>query len=370
MGRSLIRERGMAVGEKFPGPTCQVTNPSYNDCGTSSLQCCPRPGPVCGSTRPASPPRAVITVDTVVFDEAAILSFLRSVAHAKSMQSHVKSRMQTYDQSKVLNFIYTVLWWKGKPVTFDVDLGDQKTIEAETERGFRELQESFVEHACKGPVSVSRYVKGQEDIREFCLKSVNEVFQDVAELSNEVITETQRGIFKLSVIKAAATITLKTVGLFTVGAPAFLIDMGYDASLEIIQEWDKAEGAELIGVATKEGVKDAGQERVKQVAERGGDILEGEAETEAKKASWLSKRVAEEEAKLAKKVRADLLRKYGKDSRRLARATQASSRARLGARALSSVKYLFFAKDVYDAIHGVIQDVRRSGGTGYSLLGG
>jgi hypothetical protein len=358
------------VGEKFPGPTCGVTNPTYNDCGTSSLQCSPRPGPICGSTRPASQPRGVISIDTVVFDEATILPFLRSVAHAKSMQGHVKSRMQTYDQSGVLNFIYTVLWWKGKPVTFDVDLGDQKIIEAETAKGTRELQESFVIHACKGPASVMQFLAAQENIRAVCLNSVNQVFLDVQELTNEVITETQRGIFKLAAIKAASTITLKTAGLFAAGAPAFLIDLGYDATLEVIQDWDKAEGAELIGVATKEAAKDTAQEGVKRMAEKGEDILEGEAETNAKRASWLSKRVAEEEAKLGKKVRADLLRKYGRDSRRLAGATQAATRAKWGARALSSVKFLFFAKDLYDAIHGMKEDIHRAGGTGYSFLGG
>jgi len=278
--------------------------------------------------------------------------------------------MRTYDQSSVLNFIYTVLWWKGKPVTFDVDLGDQKVIEAETEKGARDLQELFVTHASKGPASVMRFLAAQENIREFCLNSVNQIFLDVQELTNEVIAETQRGIFKLSAIKAASTITLKTAGLFAVGAPAFLIDLGYDATLEVIQDWDKAEGAELIGVATKEAANDTAQEGVKRVAEKGEEILEGEAEAAEKKASWLSKRVAQEEAKLGKKVRADLLRKYGRDSRRLARAAQASSRARWGARALSSVKFLFFAKDLYDAVQGMTEDIHRAGGTGYSFLGG
>ena len=363
-------KEGKSVGERFPGPVCGLTNPSYNDCGTSSLQCSPRPGPVCGSTRPVSPPRAVMTVDTLVFDEATILPFLRSVAYAKSMQAHVAVRMRTYDQSKVLNFIYTVLWWKGKPVTFEVDLGDQKTIEAETAKGARELQEEFVAHACKGPGSVTRYLKAQEDIREFCLKSVNARFLEVQELTNEVIAETQRGIFKLSAIKAASTITLKTAGLFAVGVPAFLIDMGYDATLEVIQEWDKAEGAELIGVAIKEGAKDTGQEGVEHVAEKREKILEGEAEEAEKRAGWLRKNVAKEEEKLAKKVRADLLRKYGRDSRRLAGATRAASRAKWRARAFSSVKFIFFAIDIYDAIHSMREDIHRAGGTGYSFLGG
>ena len=358
------------MGERFPGPVCQATNPSHIDRGTSSLQCSPRPSAKCRLPEPALVRRSAITVGTVVFDEAAIVPFLQSVAHAKSMERHVKLRMQTYDESKVLNFIYTVLWWKGKPVTFDVDLGDQRIIEAETAKGTKDLQESFINHACKGPKSVTSFMKTQEGIRASCLGTVAEVFREVRELSNDVITETQRGIFKLSAIKATSTIVFKGLGLAAGGVPSFLVDSGYDIALEIIQEWDKAEAAELIGVATKEVAKDSAQEATKQVAEKAEHTLEREAEDQAKRASWLGKRVAEEDAKLAKKVQGDLLRKYGRDSRRLATASRASSRASLRARVVSRVKYLFFAKDVYDAIHGAREDVRKAGGTGYSLFDG
>jgi hypothetical protein len=320
----------------------------------------PRPGAICGSSRPVSIVRAPISVGTLVFDEARITPFLHSVAYAEALERHVKLKMETYDKSTVLNIIYTVFWWKGKPVTFDVDLGDQKVLEAEAANGSEKLLEMFVTRASRGPDSVVSFLKSQEDARRRCLETVSAVFQEVRELTNEVISETKRGIDKLAVIKASATIAFKAMGVAATGPLAFLVDMGYDISLSIIKDWDKAGEAKVIGVIT-EASKDSGQEVVEDGAEEMEKILKSEGAGPAKQSKWLQKRVAQMEEELTKKSRSDLLRKFGRDSRRLARAKSAASHARWGARVMSSVKFLFLAKDVYEAVDEARETIHQAG---------
>src|SRR5262245_45454729 len=90
-------------------------------------------------------------------------------------------------------------------------------------------------------------------------------------------------------------------------------------------------------------------------------ILKQEEPAPARKAEWLEKRLAAMEDELAKRATAERLQKYARDGRRLARAQQEASRARWGARALSSVKFAFFAWDVYNAAKDASDTFRSTG---------
>jgi hypothetical protein len=181
-----------------------------------------------------------MTVNTLVFEEDQVISFLESVARAKALERHVKIRWKDYDDSAVLNFIYTVMWWKGKPGSLEVDLGDQKQIEAKTATDTYGLLEMFVMEAALGAERVVRFLKGQEQVRKTCRQTVEAAFREVQTLSAEMIAETQRGIAKLAVIKCASPITLKVAALAGGGIPALLIGTGHDVSFKLVKDWDQA----------------------------------------------------------------------------------------------------------------------------------
>lgn len=308
-----------------------------------------------------------MAINTLVFDEDELIGFLASVARAKALERHVKLRWKDYDDSEVLNVIYTLMPWKGKPGTVEVDLGDQRQIESEIAADEEHLHEVFVDKASKGCEPIIRFLEAQEKIRESCLKTVRDVFEEAHTLSSGMIAEAQRAVTKLTAIKCASTITLKTAALAGGGIPAFLITTGYDLSLKFIKDWDQASDAKLIGIASKTGEKLI-KKGIKDAAKNMAYIYKQEGAEPARKAERLQKRVAEAEEKLAGQVRADQLTKLARDSRRLARAEEAAGRARLGARVMTSVKFLFFAKDAYDALEDAHETIERQGSTGYGSI--
>jgi uncharacterized protein YhjY with autotransporter beta-barrel domain len=89
-----------------------------------------------------------------------------------------------------------------------------------------------------------------------------------------------------------------------------------------------------------------GKKAVKDAAKNMANIYKQEESAPARKAEWLRKRLSKMEEELERQANDKRLAKFAKDSRRLARAEEAASRAKWGARILSSVKFGFFAWDM------------------------
>jgi len=300
-----------------------------------------------------------MTLDSLIFDEDQIISFLESVSRSKALECHLKIYWKEYDESAVLNFIYTVMWWKGKPGTVEVDLGDQKKIEEETANDSFRLLESFVQHAAQGAQRAVRFLETQEQIRNLCQQTISDTFREARSLNAEIMAEVQKSIAILAVIKCASTITLKGAALAGGGLPAFLIGAGYDLTLTVIKDWKQSASAKAVAVTSKSADK-IGKKVVKDVAKNMANIYKQEESAFARKAKWLQKRLSQAEEELTESLSADRMKKLAKDSRKLARARDAAARARLGYRVLTSVKFLFFAKDTYDAIMDARQNIIQS----------
>jgi hypothetical protein len=333
------------AASKNPRPTCQSTNPVEIDPGTQIRNRSPSPGPVCGP--PIAPYRAPIQVDTLVLDEDQITSFLESVAHAKVAEHHIKLVWKDYKESTVINIIYSILPLYGKPGSVEVEPGDIHKILAQTQIESQKLQEQFLRAASRGAKSVIQFLKAQEEIRRLCLDTIQSLFREASQINEEIQNETRKAIARLSLIKASFSIILKGAGLVPGGGlPAFVIGTGYDVSLKLITDWEKAQDAKLVGI-TSTLVQEAAKEGIEEAAEYMNKILKAEESTPANKSTWLRKRVEQMESELQKQASAERLKKFARDSRRLARAEQEAARARWGARAYSSVKFIFFAWDVY-----------------------
>jgi hypothetical protein len=369
------------MGESVPKPVDQVANPICIDPGTMSLHRTPKPGAVCGSYHPHSTTRRPITVDTLIFDEDQMTSFFRSVSRAKSMERHVQIRWKDYDESKVLNFMYAVMPWKGKPGTLEVDLGAEEVIHREEAEGTEHLWTAFLEKSARGPAVLTEYLRAEERARARCLETVASALEEVRTLTNEIIQETKRGIFKLAVIKASATITVKTIGALRGGAPlfaqnsflgkafltpGFLIGTGYDLSLNLIDNWDKTTEGKVVGVSSKLEEK-AGKKVLTTVLKNAAETYSPSGKA-THQLGWLPKRLQEMEQRLLKETDGELARKFARDSRRLARAQAEVASSRRIAGALNSVKFFFLAKDWYKAVLDAAGTVNSAGGTGYDWL--
>jgi hypothetical protein len=333
------------MGSCVPKPICPITNPISIDPGTLVRHRSPAPGPQCviHPTRK----RPGLRVGTLVFDEQQILDFLYTVAHARMMERFTHTtNWKEYNESTVINVIYTVFPF-GKPGWVEVETGDIHRVLDETKKEWQRLQEEFLLACSQGPQHVTKWLSYKEQARESALDAVRTVYQDAAEINEAVQHEAKRAVARLTLIKAASTITVKALSLAVGGWPSFLVGTGYDVSLDLIKDWDKAPDAKLIGVANKTGEKLA-KKAVKDAAKNMSNIYKNEGAAPAQKAEWLSKRVegmAEDLDRMGSAERA----KYLRDTRRLARAEAEAARAKWAGRAFGSVKYVFFAWDVYKA---------------------
>jgi hypothetical protein len=342
------------AGQGSARPLCQVSNPMKIDPGTSVRHCTPKPAPV--AQHLVRNRCKQITVGALVFNEDQLIGFLDSVAHAKVAEKHIKMVWKDYDESTVLNIIYSIPGM-GKPGMVEVDPGDINQILAETEKESQKLQDEFCVAMSRGAARVVHWLQVQEDIRRDGSQTVQDVYREAQELNHAMQAEARRAAARLILIKASATITLKTAALFAGGLPSFLIGTGYDVSLDVIKNWDKAPEAIAVGVEQK--VEDKVEKKiVKDAAKNLANIYQAEGDAPARKAEWLRKRLAEMEEELEKEASAKRLAKYAKDGRKLARAEAAASQAKWAGRALSTVKLGFFAwdmvkvaKDVNEGFH-------------------
>jgi hypothetical protein len=341
-----------------PGPMCSVTNPVDIDTGTLIRHGSPQPGPVCGPR--LTHRHAPVEVGTVIFDEDQIVGFLESVAHAKAAERHIKLVWKDYDESTVINVIYALMPWKAKPGILEVDPGDIHQILNETKAESEKLQEQFVHKLSRGADEVAHFMNAQEKIRSGCLDTIQSVYREASQLNDEMRNEARRGVARLTLIKAASTITFKAAALVGGGLPAFLIGTGYDVTLNLIDEWDEAPDAKMIGVRDKL-VDKLWKKGAKDAAKNMAYILKEEETAPARKADWLRKRLKEMEDDLENQASARRLKKFAKDSRRLARAEQEAARAKWGSRAFSSVKFVFFAWDVYNAAQDAGSTFKKAG---------
>src|SRR5437016_176445 len=94
-------------GCKTPGPLCQHSNSVEIDEGTSVRHRSPNAG--CIGLPQQVPNQAAIPVDTLLLDQDQVISLLESVAHAIVAERHTKLVWKDYNESTVINVIYSIL---------------------------------------------------------------------------------------------------------------------------------------------------------------------------------------------------------------------------------------------------------------------
>lgn len=313
-----------------------------------------------GDAAPSS--NAVTEVPALVFNDAALDRFLHSVAWARAAQNHVKLVWRRDNSSAVLNAIYAAMPWKGEPGTAEIDTGNPSAITAEAETIIDSLYESFFDHAGRGAHSVAKFLAGEQEIRDYAVKAVRDVFADAQRLNAAILGEVQRSIAALATIKCASTIGLKTTAALAGGAvplaASFAITTGYGLTLAMITDWGKAGLGRAVGLQLGSAV---GKTAAKRAAAKIAAIYADEATVPARRAEWLAKRTAAMERKLAAGGTPGALRKLARDTRRLAAAEDAAASARRGAQILGAVRWLFLAADIAAAANTWRGDMRAAG---------
>ncbi len=300
------------------------------------------------------------------FDLKTVAHFLRSVAIAKSQQYFTRIDWEEYNKDTVINVIYALMPWKGKPGIALVSQGEPVDVFARADADADALLEVFLNKCSDGPVAAQRYLEQQERIRTHALASVQSVFQDAIAINQDVVQETANGLKWLAGIKCGADLFVTGAGLVTgTGIAGAAIGIAYP----IVKEWAKAGTADAVAVKT---VEEVGKKAAEEGAAAGGtkiyDTLVPKSVQDVSK--WDAEAAILRKKELIAKYQKDLIGKGPSKSAKLTtrinlrtaeieKLNKAVSPTRQGvgktaAVAGKSVKFLFAMKDAVESITELI----------------
>ncbi len=179
-----------------------------------------------------------------------------STAWARALQQQTQIEWQPYRASKVLNAVYSVLFWKEGPGTAEIRQ-DQRRVDELTRQFFDHTFDIFLDKSfTNGPVALARYVDGLVSARAYALESVGQVFKEASSINNEVVSEASQTVKTLARIKLASALTLTGLnccvamagGSVALVAQTGFVKLGADVAGEIIKPHDHI-GGNVKGVA-------------------------------------------------------------------------------------------------------------------------
>jgi hypothetical protein len=255
----------------------------------------------------------------------------------------------------------------------EIDLGDQRKIEADARNRADKLMDQLHEAMALGPSSVQAFVADQErkkvQARAALQKKLDEALQ-AGRNWEKAFGWTVKG---LSVIKFGSTVTIKVAALFT-GPAGMGIDFAYSgAQAGIDHVYKGKENETLLGVVTEETAENIGQEVAGWFNELVADGIMTRDEANLFKGTManlkgntekLSKQIEELEERLMKALKAEqgkkaahLAKQHARKLSRLKELRLKTARTLLGKGASATTKkaagkalsFVFLAAEIKDA---------------------
>ena len=293
-----------------------------------------------------------VSLPVLALDLAATVRLLRSAAVAQAMAEATQLRWESFNDSKTLNIIYTVLFWKTKPGWVEVDTGSQENILRRTDELTASLWKNFFMTLPHGPASVARSLRAFERARALSLSSIREKFDSARAINNDVLAFTRVAIGDLARIKLASDVIVNVV------APP-IVSVPYAMTATFIKEISRADSAKVVVFAVgKEPLK----EGMKQLSEKGSHLMGREADGYSMALRNAQLDVVRQDDLLRR--RSATVKSTSKATNRLAEATGRAGAAKQGVRvaraghvALKALAWGFVAFDVYEAWHDYSETV-------------
>jgi hypothetical protein len=274
-------------------PVCRGPVGVYSD--EEAMCVAESPGPVgaAGTAQEQQTAAPSTRLTILCLDLASLAGFIRSVALSRATQNHTKLRWVEYKESSVLNFIYTVMPWKGSPGWVEVDTGIRSEVNRDAAKYASQYQNIVMKKMAEGPQSLAGYLQSLDEIRTFNLRAVQETFAEASSLNAQVLGETRDGIRVLAAIKLGADVTI------AVAAP-FVVDLAYSVITTGIKE--VSEGQRVDAVAFKEATV-AGKELSEETMDVISKQWQGRAAEIGHEIAEFEDKIAERQEVLARKVK-------------------------------------------------------------------
>lgn len=262
----------------------------------------------------------------LILDSKKVHALIRSVAYAKAQQMKVKLRWKE-DESKFMQGLYTVMFWKGRPGTVEVDTGDWKAIDKIAAADTEHMLSVMMAKAGQGPQKLTEYLKGLEEIRNYALDAIRDVYKEAGELNREIRECAAEGIKRLAVIKFGADLLVAALGSVAKGPLAIVIPILYHCGLDVIKNMDDAPSAHLIaftGVAAEKTSHHVLHHKAEHFTEKMAEAQEEQelqAELSHEEASLFRKLISDQkkmlrEGKITGKQAQKLYKQIGREARR------------------------------------------------------
>lgn len=287
-----------------------------------------------------------VSLPLLALDLSTTVRLIRSAAVAQAMAEATELTWKTYNDSKALNIIYTIFFWKTKPGWVEVDTGSQQQIVKRADELTAAMWKRFYGALAHGAAGIARNLRTIDRTRTQSLDGIREKFASATAINNDVLAFTRVAIRDLARVKLATDV------IVNVAAPP-VVSVPYAMTASFIKELQKADSAKVVLFAVG---KEPTKEGLKQIAEKGSHMVGREADGYT---------IALRNAELDVLRQNDLLRRRSataksieKASDRLANATsragaarQSVRFARVGQISLKALAWGFVAADVYEAWH-------------------
>jgi hypothetical protein len=294
-----------------------------------------------------------------------------STARARALQQLTQLEWQPYRESRVLNAIYRVLFWKEGPGTVEIHQ-DRMRVAQLTQRFFDPMFDSFLDRAfTHGPAGLAAYANNLVSTRQHALESVQQLFAEASSINAEIAGETKQAIKILASYRLSSALVLAGTGctLALAGGSAVvvaqigLVKLGADVAGEIIKPHDH------IG----ENVKGVAVQLIKFGTEKGADKLSEHVERAGEhalkqygpKLESAQRRIERYSAELGRRIKGHKrARATGRLERAMADREVATSSIKSASRLKTLGKFasskafplIFAAWDVYDAVKEYDED--------------
>lgn len=323
-------------------------------------------------------------IKIVCYDLPTISRFCRSVAFMAATVQHTKIRWEEYRDSKVLNAIHTVFFWKGHPGYAVIDHGDPQQVMAKTDELHARYLSRWVDMvATEGPARGHNYLNALQGIRDMSQNDLDNLIRNANEITAQAISETNEGIRNLSTIKMQAKIGLALIGavtgvgfaagsigmagtggLMVMGTQAGAGTLGFAATsmassvaFNVVENWEEGASAQIAAISTTaqrstgQAIGDYGAETIMRKAQanstQAARIMQ-QAEAQVRQYSMRTGagfRPATQQANLARAQAA------AQTAARQGMVAQANNMARNAvAHAMVALPVVFAAREIVDAI--------------------
>lgn len=221
-------------------------------------------------------------IPVICYDLPAVSRYFRSCALIIATQQSLRIEWETYRDSKIINAIYTVFFWKEPPGMAVVKEGAPDKVERRT----NEMHERFLlawvrKLSEEGPGAAQGYITNIGHLRDMARKDMQDFYRNVSDINSDVIRETQQGITNLARIKLGAQVGVAVIGgvvgigfvaaaaaggatagagltilglqAGTTGTGFALAGAAHSITHSVIKNWDAGASAQLVGISTEVG---------------------------------------------------------------------------------------------------------------------